>query len=454
VARSFATRWARGYTDRNPTADIKPADIIQSRKQTNYARVTAKELLDLRRKMAVYDGSPHTRAALRLVAQTFVRTSELIEAKWNEFDLKAAEWRIPAERMKMRTPHVVPLARQSVDVLRCLEELRRISPYVFPGERDHERPMSNNTLLKALERMGYKGRMTGHGFRGVASTALPEHGFEHALIELQLAHQERNRVGASYNWATYLPQRRKMMQWWAGYLDAARTGRASRRWAACPGAASSTFMLTAVDKVNKGKGRVVNERFAAMCAHYLFDLDFCNVASGWEKGEVEKNVQDSRRRVWIEAGNKRFGSFVELNAWLAARCRALWEQVRHPEHEQFTIAEMLEHERRADAHARAVRRLRGEAGAGVEHLLGDGGAQPVLGAVRAGGPDGQRAPVPERSRGRGRQRRRCPASPPGGEGADRVRLAALHPLGAAQARSATQRCPVRGPAGAAADAAA
>ena len=106
-------------------------------------------------------------------------------------------------------------------------------------------------------------------------------------------------------------------------------------------------MKTAVDKVNKGKGRVVNERFAAMCAHYLFDPDFCNVASGWEKGVVEKNVQDSRRRIWIEAGKQRFGSFVELNAWLAARCRALWEELRHPEHDQFTIAEMLEHERAA-----------------------------------------------------------------------------------------------------------
>jgi integrase len=216
---------AHGYTDRNPAADIKPADVIQSRKQTNYARVTAKELPDLLRKMAVYDGSPHTRAALQLIAQTFVRTSELTEAKWDELDLDAAEWRIPAERMKMRTPHVVPLARQSVDVLRCLRETHRLSPYVFPGERDHERPMSNNTLLKALERMGYKGRMTGHGFRGVASTALHEHGFEHTLIELQLAHQERNRVSASYNWATYLPQRRQMMQWWADCLDALRTGR-------------------------------------------------------------------------------------------------------------------------------------------------------------------------------------------------------------------------------------
>ncbi len=104
-------------------------------------------------------------------------------------------------------------------------------------------------------------------------------------------------------------------------------------------------MKTAVDKVKKGKGRVVNARFAVMCAHYLFDADFCNVASGWEKGVVEKNVQDSRRRIWIDAAKVRFGSFTELNAWLAARCRALWEEVRHPEHEQFSVAEMLEHER-------------------------------------------------------------------------------------------------------------
>jgi transposase len=103
-------------------------------------------------------------------------------------------------------------------------------------------------------------------------------------------------------------------------------------------------MKTAVDKVKKGKGRVVNARFAVMCAHYLFDADFCNVASGWEKGVVEKNVQDSRRRIWIDAAKQRFGSFAELNAWLGDRCRALWEEIRHPDHDQFSVAEMLEHE--------------------------------------------------------------------------------------------------------------
>ena len=104
-------------------------------------------------------------------------------------------------------------------------------------------------------------------------------------------------------------------------------------------------MKTAVDRVNKGKGRVINARFAVMCAHYLFDPDFCNVASGWEKGVVEKNVQDSRRRIWLEAQNQRYGSFAELNAWLGERCRVLWDELRHPEYRELSVAEMLEEER-------------------------------------------------------------------------------------------------------------
>lgn len=104
-------------------------------------------------------------------------------------------------------------------------------------------------------------------------------------------------------------------------------------------------MKTAVDKVKKGKGRVVNARFTVMCSHYLFDPDFCNVASGWEKGVVEKNVQDSRRRIWLDAQNRKFSSFAELNAWLGERCRSLWSELRHPEHKEFSVAEMLEQER-------------------------------------------------------------------------------------------------------------
>jgi integrase len=215
---------AHGFIERNPASDVKPGDVLRSRKKVNYARLDAKELPELLRKMPAYDGSPFTRFALQLIALTFVRTSELIEAQWSEFDLDAARWDIPAERMKMRTPHIVPLSKQAVDVLRSLESLRNRSLYVFPGERDHEKPMSNNTILGALERLGYKHRMTGHGFRGIASTLLHELGWPHAHIEIQLAHQERNAVSASYNHATYLRERQKMMQAWADHLDALRTG--------------------------------------------------------------------------------------------------------------------------------------------------------------------------------------------------------------------------------------
>jgi integrase len=126
--------------------------------------------------------------------------------------------------MKMRTQHIVPLAPQAVEIIRALETLANGRELVFPGERDHEKPMSNNTILGALKRMGYAGRMTGHGFRGVASTILHELGYGHHLIELQLAHQERNSTSASYNHATYLKDRREMMIDWANYVDGLRNG--------------------------------------------------------------------------------------------------------------------------------------------------------------------------------------------------------------------------------------
>jgi len=210
---------AHGIAERNPTADIKPSDILPSRRQTNYARVDAKELPALLRAIEAYQGTPVTRLAIKLLALTFVRTGELIAARWEEFDLQAGQWRIPAERMKMRTEHIVPLSSQSIQILQILHGITGKSELLLPGERNHSKPMSNNTILKALERMGYKGRMTGHGFRGLASTILHEQGFDHAHIELQLAHQERNAVSAAYNHATYLKQRAKMMQSWASFLD-------------------------------------------------------------------------------------------------------------------------------------------------------------------------------------------------------------------------------------------
>ena len=215
---------AHGILDRSPAADVKPSDALKPRKKTNYARLDGKEVPTLLRKIDGYQGTPHTRFAMQLMALTFVRTGELIAARWGEFDLAAAEWRIPAERMKMRTPHIVPLSTQAVEVLATLTELRGMGDLVFPGERNHERPMSNNTILKALERMGYKGRITGHGFRGIASTMLHELGFRHDVIELQLAHQERDSVSAAYNHATYLKERRAMMQAWADHLAKLRQG--------------------------------------------------------------------------------------------------------------------------------------------------------------------------------------------------------------------------------------
>ena len=210
---------AHGVAQRNPAADIKPSDILASSAKSNYARIDAKELPDLLRKIEGYQGTPVTRLAIKLMALTFVRTGELIGARWDEFDFTAAEWRIPAQRMKMRTPHIVPLSKQAIAVLKVLQGVTGHRTLLFPGERDHSKPISNTTILKALERMGYKGRMTGHGFRGLASTVLHEHGFEHMHIELQLAHQERDRVSASYNHALYLKPRAKMMQWWSNHLE-------------------------------------------------------------------------------------------------------------------------------------------------------------------------------------------------------------------------------------------
>ena len=215
---------AHGLAERNPAADVKPSDALAPHKATNYARLDAKELPELLRKIEAYQGSPYTRLAIKLMALTFVRTSELIGARWDEFDLTERQWRIPAERMKMRTPHIVPLSTQAVEVLQALHTVSGTRELLFPGERDHAKPMSNNTILAALKRMGYLHRMTGHGFRGVASTLLHELAYPHDHIELQLAHAQRNAVSAAYNHALYLAPRAKMMQEWADHLDKLRRG--------------------------------------------------------------------------------------------------------------------------------------------------------------------------------------------------------------------------------------
>ena len=226
---------AHGLAERNPVADIKPGDFLKPRVTKNFARIGADELPDLLRRIEAYEGSTLTRLALKLMTLTFVRTSELIGARWQEFDLAAATWTIPPERegrkgaAGKRRPHIVPLAPQALEVLETLRLVRGGADrctgpaLVFPGERDILRPLSNMTMLAALKRMGYGGRMTGHGFRGVASTALNEMGYRPDVIEAQLSHVDGSKVRAAYNHAQWLDERRDMMTAWANYLDAVRS---------------------------------------------------------------------------------------------------------------------------------------------------------------------------------------------------------------------------------------
>ena len=163
-------------------------------------------------------GDECTRLALQLLALTFVRTSELIQATWDEFDLDLAIWKIAASRMKMKREHWVPLSEPAIAILRRLRVLAGDSGYILPG-RNARGPMSYNTMLFALYRMGYRSRMTGHGFRSAASTILNENGFRPDLIEKQLAHEEPNAIRAAYNHAEYIKERTEMMVWWGRYLE-------------------------------------------------------------------------------------------------------------------------------------------------------------------------------------------------------------------------------------------
>jgi integrase len=220
IGQIFRFAIAREFASRNPAADFKPRDVLAATESENFAHVDEKDLPELLAKMDDYNGDALTRFGLKLLAYCFPRTSELIEAPWTEFDLDRARWDIPAERMKMKTPHIIPLSRQAVEVLRALRLLTGNGKLVFPGALDKKTCMSNNTLLYALYRLGYQGRMTGHGFRGLASTILNENDFDDEHVDLQLAHMKRNKVSAAYNHAKYLKQRTVMMQWWADYLDA------------------------------------------------------------------------------------------------------------------------------------------------------------------------------------------------------------------------------------------
>jgi integrase len=226
MGRIFRYAVGRGLATRDPSRDIELKDILPPEDVQHHASVTdPKAVGGLLRAIDGFTGAFGTRCALRLAALAFVRPGELRHAEWTEFDFEKAEWRIPAGKMKMKEQHIVPLSDQAVGILREIQPLTGTGRYVFPSERGGGRPMSDNTINAALRRMGYaKEEMTGHGFRSMASTLLHELGLPHAAIERQLAHGERNKVSAAYNFAEHLPERRKMMQQWADYLDKLKAG--------------------------------------------------------------------------------------------------------------------------------------------------------------------------------------------------------------------------------------
>ena len=218
---------ATGLAKYDPSADLRGA-LRSAGRARGHKAMALSEVPNFLGALALYDGDLRTRLALRLMILTFARTTELRAARWLEFENLDGDnplWRIPAERMKMKREHLVPLAPQAVSVLRELRKLpgSDASPFLFPSPA-REGCMSNNTMLYALYRMGYHGRATVHGFRAMASTALNEMGFRPDLIERQLAHEEQNAVRAAYNRAEYLSERRAMMEHWGDYLDALAGG--------------------------------------------------------------------------------------------------------------------------------------------------------------------------------------------------------------------------------------
>jgi integrase len=211
-----------GRAKYNPAIDLK--GVLKTRKVQHQASVSREDLPELLRGVEGYEGDPVTRYALKLLTLTFVRPGELRGARWEEFDLEAKQWRIPAERMKMSSEHVVPLSRQAVELLKELAPFTERHELLFPGNRTVTRPISENTMTYALYRIGFKSRATPHGMRATASSILNEEGFNRDAIERQLSHIERNKVRGAYtHHAEYLNERMRIMQWWADYLDRVRT---------------------------------------------------------------------------------------------------------------------------------------------------------------------------------------------------------------------------------------
>ena len=206
-----------GRAEYNPAADLTSA--MSGHESKHYPFLTVEELPDFFKALAGYTGSPLVVLAARLLILTGVRTGELRGAFWSEFDLEKAVWEIPAERMKMKRPHLVPLSTQALEIVQQLKVMSGQYPLVFPGRNDPRKSMSEASINQVFKRIGYTGKVTGHGFRHTMSTILHEEGFNTAWIETQLAHVDKNAIRGTYNHALYLEGRREMMQWYADYID-------------------------------------------------------------------------------------------------------------------------------------------------------------------------------------------------------------------------------------------
>lgn len=227
-ARIFSYAIQHGLTDRNPAADL--TDVLKPAKAGHFAAITADELPDFLAAMDKNDARLYkpTRIALRLMLLLFVRTSELIETPWSEVDLKNGEWIIPWQRMKRgklavnpdTTDHNVCPSRQALELLQELHALTGGGTYLFPNQRDHQKPMSNGAILMAIRRLGYQNRMTGHGFRALAMSTIKERlGYRHEVVDRQLAHAQKDKIANAYDRAQFIAERKVMMQDWANYLN-------------------------------------------------------------------------------------------------------------------------------------------------------------------------------------------------------------------------------------------
>ncbi|MDL0055229.1 tyrosine-type recombinase/integrase [Enterobacter kobei] len=205
-----------GRAEYNPAADLTSA--MSGHESKHYPFLTVEELPDFFKALAGYTGSPLVVLAARLLILTGVRTGELRGAFWSEFDLEKAVWEIPAERMKMKRPHLVPLSTQALEIVQQLKVMSGQYPLVFPGRNDPRKSMSEASINQVFKRIGYTGKVTGHGFRHTMSTILHEEGFNTAWIETQLAHVDKNAIRGTYNHALYLEGRREMMQWYADFI--------------------------------------------------------------------------------------------------------------------------------------------------------------------------------------------------------------------------------------------